>query len=157
MSTPETTSTTSMPSSTGVSAPTRYVSGRSRPATMSQTTSTIVCTAMPPIRLPAARPRLPCAAADTVIASSGRLPATASSRTPPSSSPRPSLKSSASVVFERLMPASHVAPAPATNTTTSHGVASEDMTSAPFADVYRFPYVAARRVTAAYRSRTWRR
>src|SRR5438128_624728 len=111
---------------------------------MSHTTSTIVCTAIPPIRLPAARPRLPCAAAETVIASSGRLPAIASSRMPPSSSPRPSRKSSASVAFERLTPASHVAPAPATNTTTSHGVAREDMTSAHFADVYRFPYVTAR-------------
>src|SRR5437588_9141199 len=112
ISTPEATRTTSIPSSTGVSAPTRNVSGRSRPAAMSQATSTIVCTAIPPIRLPAARPRFPRAAAETVIASSGRLPATARNSIPPSSSPRPSRATSASVVFERLVPATHVAPAP---------------------------------------------
>ena len=111
-----------------MSAPTRKVSGRSRPATASQMTSTIVWTAIPPIRFPAARSRFPCAAADTVIASSGRVPAIASRMIPPSSSPRPSLASSASVVLERLIPAAHVATAPATNTTTSHGGGETDMT-----------------------------
>ena len=43
--------------------------------------------AIPPIRLPAARPRFPCAAAEVVIASSGRLPATESRSRPPSSPP----------------------------------------------------------------------
>ena len=76
--TPETTKTTSSASRTGTSEPTRKLSACSREATASQMTSTIVCTAMPPIRLPAASPRLPFAAAETVIAISGRLPATAS-------------------------------------------------------------------------------
>ena len=57
--------------------------------------------AMPPIRLPAARPRFPESTAEIVIASSGRLPAIASRIMPPSASPRPSRLSSASVVLER--------------------------------------------------------
>src|SRR3954463_3434696 len=70
--TPETTSTTSSPSSTGVSAPTRKVSGRSDPTTKSQRTSTIVCPAIPPIRVPAASCRLPAAAAGGVRVAAGR-------------------------------------------------------------------------------------
>jgi hypothetical protein len=130
----ETTRMTSIPSSTGVSAPTRNVSGRSRPAAMSQTTSTIVCTAIPPIRFPAARPRWPEAAAEIVMATSGRLPAIARRITPPNSSPRPSRTSSASVVFESPTPATHVKPAPAAKTITSHGVVSADIAHRRFAD-----------------------
>src|SRR5579884_1471075 len=125
-STPATTVITSRPSRTGVSAPTRKVSGRAGPTAMSQTRRTIVCTAMPPIRLPAASPRFPCAAAETVIASSGRLPASARSSRPPSSSPSPRRVSSTSVVFESAIPATHVAAAPAAKTTTRSGVPSDD-------------------------------
>src|SRR5579862_1759309 len=89
---------------------------------MSQTTRTIVCIAIPPIRLPAASPRCPDAAAETVMASSGRLPASERSTSPPSSSPSPRRASSASVVFESQMPATHVATAPARNTSTNPGV-----------------------------------
>src|SRR6266550_259350 len=123
ISTPETTSTTSSASSTGVSAPAKKVSEFLGPATASQTTSTIVCTAIPPIRFPAARPRWPLEAAEIVIASSGRLPATASRMIPPSSSPKPRRTSSASVVFDSATPAIHVTPAAAAKTTTSSGVA----------------------------------
>ncbi len=59
ISTPATTMITSSPSSTGVSRPTRYVSGRCGPTAMSQMSSTIVWIAMPPIRFPAASPRFP--------------------------------------------------------------------------------------------------
>src|SRR5438445_4476391 len=123
ISTPDTTSTTSIPSSTGVSLPTRKVSGHCGPTAISQTASTIVCTAIPPIRLPAAKSRCPPAAAETVIAISGRVPATASSRMPPSSWPRPRRASSASVVFESATPAAHIAAAPAAKTRMSSGVA----------------------------------
>ncbi len=122
ISTAEMTRTTSIPSSTGVSAPTRKVSGRSLPDAMSQTTSTIVCTAIPPIRLPAAMSRWPSTAAETVIATSGKLPATASSSNPPSSSPRPRRESSALVVFDNATPATQMATAPPANTKTSRGV-----------------------------------
>src|SRR5512133_1703236 len=71
ISTPATTRMTSSPSSTGVSLPTRYVSGRDGPTAKSQTSSTIVWIAMPPIRFPAASARLPEAAAEIVIARSG--------------------------------------------------------------------------------------
>src|SRR6266545_3233918 len=118
--TSETTTITSNPSRTGMSDPTRNVSGRR--ANRSQTTRTIVCVTIPPIRLPAARSRLPPSAADTVIATSGRLPATASRMRPPSSSPNPSRRSSASVVFESSTPASHVATAPPRKTSRSSGV-----------------------------------
>src|SRR5436190_560948 len=67
---------------------------------------------MPPIRLPAASSRFPCNAAETVIATSGRLPASERKMSPPMSSPRPSRASSASVVFESIVPAAHVAAAP---------------------------------------------
>ena len=119
MSTPLTTKMTSRPSSTGTSDPTRYVSDCVLDATASQMTSTIVCTAMPPMRLPAARPRLPLEAAETVIASSGRLPATARRTTPPRASPRPKRRSMKSVVFESAVPAIQVATAAATKTSTS--------------------------------------
>jgi hypothetical protein len=76
---------------------------------MSQMRSTIVCTAIPPIRFPAASARFPCEAAEIVIASSGSVPARASRTRPPSSSPRPNRESSASVAFESAMPAAHVA------------------------------------------------
>jgi len=88
-------------------------------------TSTIVCTAMPPIRLPAARSRLPFAAAETVMATSGRLPAIASRTTPPSASPSPKRRSRTSVVFESAVPAIQVATAPAAKMTTRIGVESE--------------------------------
>src|SRR3954447_1020696 len=109
ISTPATTRMTSSPSSTGVSRPTRYVSGRDGPTAKSQRSSTIVWIAMPPIRFPAASARLPEAAAEMVIASSGSDPASASRIRPPSSSPRPSRASSASVVFESRTPAAQVA------------------------------------------------
>src|SRR5215471_10166788 len=66
---------------------------------------------MPPIRFPAAISRFPCAAAETVIASSGRLPAIERRTRPPSSSPSPSRASSASVVLESEVPAIQVATA----------------------------------------------
>ena len=88
----------------------------------SHTTSTSVWMAIPPIRLPAASPRWPWLAADTVIAISGRLPAIASRIIPPCSSPSPRRRSSESVVLERKIPASQVAPAPATKTSTRSGV-----------------------------------
>ena len=98
MATAATVRITSSPSSTGISDPQRYVSGLS--VKRSQITSTIVAVAIPPIRLPAARSRWPDAAAETVIASSGRLPAMASNTIPPSASPMPSRVSSSSVDFE---------------------------------------------------------
>ncbi len=91
----------------------------------SQMTSTIVCTAMPPMRLPAARPRLPFATAETVIAISGSVPAIASRTTPPSASPRSKRRSRTSVVFDSAVPATQVAIAPAAKTTTSSGVESD--------------------------------
>src|ERR1039457_5652647 len=72
ISTTDTVSTTSKPSRTGTSDPTRYVSGLA--AKRSHTTSTIVAVAMPPIRFPAASPRWPDSAAEMVTANSGRLP-----------------------------------------------------------------------------------
>jgi len=87
------------------------VSGRAGPTAKSQRSSTIVWIAMPPMRFPAASWRFPCAAAEIVIASSGRLPAIESRISPPTSSPSPSRASSASVDFESKMPAAHVAPA----------------------------------------------
>jgi len=80
---------------------------------------------MPPIRLPAASPRFPFAAAETVIATSGRLPATASRTTPPRASPRLKRRSRTSVVFDSAVPAIQVAIAPAAKTTTRIGVESE--------------------------------
>src|SRR3954451_3660638 len=92
----------------------------------------MVWTAMPPIRLPAASPRFPAAAAETVIATSGRVPATARKSRPPRSEPSPSRTSSASVVFERRTPAPQVAAAAAANTATR---SSEDSppTGRPYA------------------------
>jgi len=93
--------TTIRASSTGISDPTRKLSGRLRPANTSSTTSTSVCIATPPIRFPTARSRWPAMAAEAVIAISGRLPVTASRIRPPSASPRPKRWSSAWVVFAR--------------------------------------------------------
>ncbi len=121
-STSPTTNTTAIPSTTGTSDPTRKVSGRTPDAAASHTTSTIVWIAIPPIRLPAARPRWPCAVAVTVMTISGRLPAIASRIIPPSAVPRPSRLSSSSVVLERATPAIHVAAEAARNTTTRSGV-----------------------------------
>ena len=84
-----------------------------REAAASQITITIVWIAMPPIRLPAASPRFPFAAAEIVIASSGRLPAIASRITPPSASPSPKARSITSVVFASPTPATQVAAAAA--------------------------------------------
>ena len=67
---------------------------------------------MPPMRFPAASPRFPEAAAEIVIASSGREPAIERKMSPPMASPRPSRASSASVVFESSVPAAQVAAAP---------------------------------------------
>ena len=106
MSTTETTSTTSKPSRTGTSDPTRYVSGLG--AKRSHTTSTIVAVAIPPIRFPAAKPRWPDSAAEIVTASSGRLPAMASSTIPPIASPSPSRLSSSSVDVDSFTPAPQV-------------------------------------------------
>ncbi len=114
MSTTDTVSTTSKPSRTGKSDPTRYVNGLA--AKRSHTTSTIVAVAMPPIRFPAASPRWPDSAAEMVTANSGRLPATASSTIPPSASPIPSRLSISSVDFASSTPAPQVAPEAATNT-----------------------------------------
>src|SRR6185312_9138165 len=81
----------------------------------------MVCIAMPPIRFPAASARLPEAAAEIVIASSGSDPASASRIRPPSASPSPSRASSASVVFESKTPAAQVAPEPARKIRTRRG------------------------------------
>src|SRR5438876_1112273 len=86
----------------------------------------MVWMAMPPIRFPAASPRFPFAAAEIVMATSGRLPASERNTRPPIASPKPKRWSSASVVFEREMPASQVAAAPATKTTIRMGVESDD-------------------------------
>src|SRR6266404_3009531 len=72
--------------------------------------------------LPAARSRWPLETADTVMAISGSVPATARRTTPPSASPRPKRRSRKSVVFESAVPATHVAIAPAPKTTTRSGV-----------------------------------
>ena len=114
MSTTDTVSTTSSPSSTGTREPTRNVRGLG--AKRSHRTSTIVAVAMPPIRFPAARPRWPDSAAEIVIANSGRLPAIASITIPPIASPNPRRRSSSSVDFESSTPATQVAPDAATNT-----------------------------------------
>ena len=114
MSTMDTVSTTSSPSRTGTSEPTRYVRGLA--ANRSHATSTIVAVAIPPIRFPAARPRWPDSAAETVTANSGRLPVMASSTIPPRASPRPRRLSSSSVDFASSTPATQVAPDPATKT-----------------------------------------
>ena len=120
MSTTDTVSTTSSPSSTGTRDPTRNVRGLG--AKRSHTTSTIVAVAMPPIRFPAARPRWPDSAAEIVIANSGRLPAMASSTIPPIASPIPRRRSSSSVDFESSTPVTHVAPDAATNTRITRNV-----------------------------------
>ena len=125
ISTPETTTTTSRPSSTGTSEPTRKESDSFREAAASQITITIVWIAMPPIRFPAARPRFPWAAAETVIATSGRLPAIASRIIPPSASPRPKRRSITSVVRESAIPAPQVATAAPAKSSTSTTVESE--------------------------------
>jgi len=65
---------------------------------------------------------LPLAAAETVIATSGRLPATARRTTPPSASPRLKRRSMTSVVFDSAVPAIQVATAPAAKTRRSSGV-----------------------------------
>jgi hypothetical protein len=101
ISTTETTMITIDASSTGMSEPTRWLSGRLPRTKKSQMTRVDVCTAMPPMRLPATRSRLPASAPETVTASSGRLPATASRIMPPRASPRPKRMSIASVVRER--------------------------------------------------------
>ena len=100
-------------SSTGTSEPTRKVSDCVRDAAASQRTSTIVWIAIPPIRLPAASERWPLAAAETVIATSGSVPAIASRMTPPSASPRSKRRSIASVDLESAVPAIQVAAAAA--------------------------------------------
>src|SRR5579864_550950 len=83
---------------------------------------------MPPMRLPAARPRFPLETAETVMAISGSVPAIARRMTPPSASPSPNRRSRKSVVFESAVPAIHVAIAPAPKTTMSSGEDSEPTT-----------------------------
>src|SRR4051794_12430081 len=109
-------------SRTGISEPTRKLSGRSLPAERSSRTRTSVWIAMPPIRLPTARSRCPAMHADVTIAISGSVPAIASRISPPSASPRSKRRSSESVVFERKTPAAQVAPEPATKITTRSAV-----------------------------------
>jgi hypothetical protein len=53
------------------------------------------------------------------MAISGNVPATARRMIPPSASPSPKRRSSRSVVFDSAVPATHVAIAAATKTTTS--------------------------------------
>jgi hypothetical protein len=78
--------------------------------------------ATPPIRFPAAMPRFPATAAEIVIASSGRLPATDSRIIPPSASPSPYRSSSRSVALARFTPATQVASAAARKMASSAGV-----------------------------------
>ena len=118
ISTSATTMITTSASSTGMSEPTRNVSDCVREAAASQRTSTIVWIAIPPIRLPAASERWPLAAAETVIATSGSVPAIASRMTPPNASPRSKRRSIASVDFESAVPAIQVATAAAPRTPT---------------------------------------
>ena len=74
------------------------VSGRlPRTPNASSATSTTVCSAIPPSRLPTATPTLPDTAAATVMAISGRLVAMLRRMTPPSAAPRCSRSASTSV------------------------------------------------------------
>jgi hypothetical protein len=84
-----TTAMTSSPSRAGTREAAAVDSGRSPRTKRSAITSTKVCMATPPIRFPAAIPRFPATAAEIVMASSGRLPATDSRIIPPSASPSP--------------------------------------------------------------------
>src|SRR6266536_3872603 len=106
-----TTAITSRPSSAGTRELAAEDRGRSPRTNLSAITSTKVCMATPPMRLPAAMPRSPLAAAETVMASSGRLPTIESRIMPPSASPKPKWSSSKSVAEAIRTPATHVATA----------------------------------------------
>ena len=80
---------------------------------------------MPPRTLPTATPRLPAAAALTVMAISGRFVATARMISPPKALPMCQRASSTSVVFESWMPATHTTAAAATKTITTSQNGSE--------------------------------
>ncbi len=91
----------------------------------SRMTRTTVCRAIPPRMLPTATSRLPDIAADTVMAISGRLVATASTMSPPRALPRCSRASRTSVAFESWMPATHTTAAAATKMTTRRAKGNE--------------------------------
>ena len=96
--------TTMLPSSNGLVSDASDDRGSFRREVASRKTSTSVCMAMPPRRLPVASPRSPLSAAEAVIASSGREPARPSRSRPPTASPSPNRSSRTSVAFERKLP-----------------------------------------------------
>src|SRR4029453_18758497 len=75
-----------------------------------------------PIRLPTAMSRWPATEAEATIAISGSVPAIARRIKPPSASPTPKGRSGEGVDFDSDKPATQVATAPATKTTTTSGV-----------------------------------
>jgi hypothetical protein len=85
-------------------------------------TSTSVCIAIPPRRLPTAMLRLPRSAADAVIATSGSVPAMPSRIRPPIASPRWKRSSRTSVLSARNSPANQVAAAATRKTIPTTGV-----------------------------------
>src|SRR4051794_17077994 len=136
-------------SSTGIRDPARKVSGRSWRTARSQAASTTVWIAMPPTRLPTARPALPLAAAVIVITSSGRSVASDSSIRPPIAAPSPSRVSSASVEFESRIPATQIATAEPRKIATSQTAARSATRSSPrVCGVARDPRARAARVVA---------
>jgi hypothetical protein len=117
-----TTQMTSVPSSAGTSEADAVDRGREPHMKRSAMTSTSVCIATPPIRLPAAISRCPLLTALTVIASSGRAPVIDSRTIPPMVSPRPKRSSSTSVAFASQTPAIHVATAAPAKRSSSAGI-----------------------------------
>ena len=112
---------TSSASSTGLSAPTRKVKGRSRPTTKSQITSTIVWTAIPPIRLPAASPRWPLRSGGDGDRKLRQASRDREQQEPTELLAEPEPRVEASVAFESAIPATQVAAAASTKTTTRSG------------------------------------
>src|SRR3954452_15508514 len=144
-----TTVTTSTDSRTGMSDPARKLSGRSWRTARSHAASTTVWIAMPPTRLPTARPTLPLAAAVIVMTSSGRSVASESRIRPPIAAPSPSRASSASVELESRIPASQIATAEAAKIATSQTEARPPTPSASrVRGVARHASVRAARVVA---------
>ena len=90
----------------------------------SRSTSTTVCSAMPPRMFPTAMPSWWVRAALTTIAISGRFVTIASRMSPPNASPRPSLTSSTSVARTSLVPAIHTAAPAATKMASNTGSGS---------------------------------
>src|SRR3954447_6264531 len=119
---------TSTASSTSTREPARKLSGRSWRTARSSTARTTVWIAMPPTRLPTARPTWPLAAAVIVMTSSGRSVANDRRISPPSAEPSPRRVSSASVEFDSWMPATQIAAADATKISASQSEARSDMT-----------------------------